>query len=282
MLAGLAGVAVLAWLAYGALLWRFQEWMIFPAPGGPDRDTLDQAARELGAEPLDLRAADGTSLYGWYKAAGGPEGGRRAVLYFHGNAETVAGSGPLMRLANQKGWDFGVVAFRGYPGSQGAPSEAGIALDARSLWDEVTARRGIPADRVVLHGRSLGGAVAARLADEVSPGGLVLESTFRSVVELAKQEAPLYPVDLLLRHRFDTWSRAPGMDVPALVLVGTADAVVPADHGRSLADRLPQAHLVEVPGGEHHDLLVLRDPAARTAWLELLARVDRDPNEETP
>lgn len=278
----LVGGGSLAWIAYGALLWWFQEAMIFPAPGGPDRDTLDQAARELGAEPLALRAADGTALYGWYKAAGGPDGGRRAVLYFHGNAETVAGSGPLMRLANQRGWDFGVVAYRGYPGSEGAPSEAGIALDARALWDEATVTRGLPADRIVLHGRSLGGAVAASLAEQVDAGGLVLESTFRSVVELAGEEAPLYPIDLLLRHRFDTWSRAPSLALPALVLVGSDDRVVTPDHGKALAERLPEAQVVEVQGGEHHDLLVLRDPAAKRAWLDLLERVDRAPREETP
>ena len=133
--------------------------------------------------------------------------------------------------------------------------------------------RQIAPEKVVLHGRSLGGAVATRLAEEVEPGGLVLESTFESMVAMARRQAPAYPVRSLLRHPFDTWSRAPGVSIPTLILHGDADSVVPVGHGRRLAHRFPVAHYVEVPGGHHNELLVLRDPAAKLAWLELLGRV---------
>lgn len=269
-LIGLVGLLVLGWVAYGALLWRFQEAMIFPAPGGIGTDALDSAAAELGAEPIHLEAADGTALYGWYKPAATPQPSRRVVLYFHGNAETVAAPSPLMRLATQEGWDFATVAFRGYPGSEGEPSEAGLALDARALWDWVIAEKGIAPEHVVLHGRSLGGAVAARLASDVDPGALVLESTFTSMVAMAERSAPTYPVRRLLRHPFDTDQRVASLDLPALVLHGDADGIVDVSHGRALADQLRGAELVVVPGGVHNELLVLADPAARRAWLALL------------
>ncbi len=268
------GALALAWVGYGFALWWLQEAMIFPAPGGIGAHTLDLAAAELGAEPLHLRAEDGTALYGWYKPATSGRPGRRAVLYFHGNGETVAAGVPLMQLANRHGWDFAVVAFRGYPGSEGAPSEAGVARDARALWDHVTGARGIDAARVVLHGRSLGGAVAIRLASERRPGGLVVESSFTSMVDMARRQAPLYPVRLLLRHPFDSAARAPSIDVPVLVLHGSADRVVPVAMGRALARRFPDARYVEVPGGTHNELLVLASDAARRAWLALLDRVD--------
>ena len=269
-LASLLAAAALLWLGAGALLWTEQERLLFPAPGGIERDALDQAARELGVETLDLRAADGTSLYGWYRAAGGT----RAVLYFHGNAETVAGSGALMRRANQLGWDFGVVAYRGYPGSEGAPGEAGIALDARALFDH-TVQRGIPAERVVLHGRSLGGAVAGALAAEVEPGGVVLESTFTRLADVAREAFPLWPVDGLLRHPFDTWSRLDRMPRHLLHVHGALDQVVPVHHGRSLAARTGAPYR-EVPGGRHDDSHVLSDPEARALWEQLLREVAPD------
>ena len=277
--AGLLTLGVLGYVGYGVLLWRFQEMMIFPTPGGIGVDSLDMAAREIGADPIRLEASDGTGLYGWYKPALSGSPGQRAVLYLHGNAETVAAPGPLMRLANQSGWDFAVIAFRGYPGSGGSPSEVGLRRDALALWAYVTEERGIPADRVVVHGRSLGGAVAVQLAEQVHPGGLVVESTFRSMLEMARGQAPFYPVDRLLRHPFDTWSRAPSVEIPTLVLHGSADTIVPVDHGRTLAGRFGSAQYVEVPGGHHNELLVLRDPAAKRAWLDLLSTVGAD--EET-
>lgn len=271
-LSTLVVAAVATWVGYGLLLWTLQEAMMFPAPGGIGTDALDMAAREVGAEPIRIHASDGTALYGWYKPAG-KSPGRRAMLYFHGNAETVAAPGPLMRMANHEGWDFGVIALRGYPGSEGSPGEEGFALDARALWDHVVGR-GVPPERVVLYGRSLGGAVAARLATEVEPGALVLESTFTSMVDMARRQAPLYPVERLLRHPFDTRSRAADLRLPTVVLHGSADGVVPVEHGRALAGALPTAQYVEVPGGTHNDLMILRDAAAKRAWLELLARVD--------
>lgn len=74
----------------------------------------------------------------------------------------------------------------------------------------------------------------------------------------------------LLRHPFDTEARAPGLDLPALVIHGDADGIIDVSHGRTLADRLPRSELVVVPGGVHNELLVLADPAARRAWLGLL------------
>ena len=104
----------------------------------------------------------------------------------------------------------------------------------------------------------------------------MLESSFTSMVEMAKRQAPLYPIEALLRHPFDTRSRAPELDLPALVLHGTDDRIVPVRHGQRLASLLPRARYVEVPGGIHNELLVLRDAPAKRAWLELLAEVGKE------
>ena len=270
MLVILLGVGVSYVLAVGLVWWQ-QEAMIFPAPGGVGRDSLDEVATELGAEPLDLVAADGTQLYGWYRSGGG----KRAVIYFHGNASTVAMSGQLMRQVNQAGWDFATVSYRGYPGSQGSPTQAGLNLDANAVFEHVLGR-GIPADQIILHGRSLGGGVALQLSEQVNPGGLVLESTYLSVLQIAQGQVPWAPVAQLLRHPFRSDLRAPNVKIPTLVLHGDADPVIPVQHGRALSILVKNADYVETEGAGHNQQLTVVDRASKAAWRKLLEKVAGD------
>ncbi len=263
------GLLVGAWVVYGLLLWSLQEAMIYPAPGGIPRASLDQAAVELGVEPVDLVARYGTRLYGWHRRAGGD----RALMYLHGNAETVATSLGLQRMLANLGWDVAIVAYRGYPGSQGRPSEAGTLEDARAMWDYLTVAQGIAAERIVLHGKSLGGGVAVGLAADHKPGALVVESTFTSMLALAQVQAPLYPVERLLRSPYRSDERAGRIDCPTLVLHGAQDELIPVSHGRQLATLIPRAKYVESPWLGHNDSLVLEHNDSRDAYLALLDAV---------
>lgn len=264
-LAGILALLLLGYAAYGALLTWLQDALVFPVPGGIGRDQLDLVAAEQGATPLDLVASDGTPLYGWHRPA--PAGHRRALLYFHGNGETVAGNVPIQRLAARAGFDFLTVAYRGYPGSGGHPSESGLRLDARALWDHATATLGIPPERIVFHGRSLGGGVAIALAAETNPRAMILESTFHSMLELAQDRAPLLPVRLLFRHPFESWRLAPRVGVPVLQLHSRDDALIPVDHARRLSERFAEARYLETEGLGHNDVLPAADPSMNAAWL---------------
>jgi len=265
-------MAASAYLLYLGGMVALQDQLIFPIPGGVGVDQLDAAAAEGGAEPFRVTTADGLSLYGWHRRAGGT----KAILYFHGNGETVAGNVPLQRLVTQHGWDFVTVAYRGYPGSEGKPSEEGLRLDARALWAYATESLGLPPDRLVFHGRSLGGSVAVRLATETNPRGMVLESTFYSLVELAKQQAIALPVDWLLRHRFESWRDAPRAGVPVLQLHSRDDGIIPVDHARRLHTRFAEADYVETDGFGHNHPLPVSDPTVKAAYLAFLARMVPD------
>ncbi len=261
-------VVLLVFVAQGA--------MIFPAPRIP-RAELDLAAAASGARPFDLTADDGTRLYAWHVVGHRADGeSAKAVLFFHGNAEPIHGRRDLHGLLQRAGWDVLVVAYRGYPGSEGRPSQRGIARDARALWVHATGALGIAPARLVVHGKSLGGGVAAQLAVEARPAALVLESTFTSVADIAARQLPFLPVRALLRHRFDTAALAPRLDLPLLVLHGDADPVIPVAHGRALAARLPDARYVEVAGAGHQETLPVVDPDARRAYLQLLGAVVAD------
>ncbi|MEQ1501326.1 MAG: alpha/beta hydrolase [Myxococcota bacterium] len=268
----MVGLMVLAvYVAIGVVLYLIQDRLVYPAPGGIGRSSLDQAASELGAAPLDLMASDGTRLYGWHLRSTGS----RLVLYLHGNGEAVTDYVPLYRILLHDGWDVLAVAYRGYPGSEGAPTEAGLALDAEAAWAWATGPGGYPPDRVVVHGRSLGGGVAATLVDgPANPAGMVLESTFADLREVARRAVPMYPVGLLLRARFDTRSRAPRLGVPVLLMHSTDDQVIPIDlGGRALRGVIAEVEYEETSGLSHQQCLPVSDARLRRVYLSFLDRV---------
>lgn len=251
-------VPFLAYGTYGAGLYLLQDTLIFPAPD-ISREALARQARAAGATELELTAADGTRLYGWHV----DQGGERLLLYFHGNGGGVTAAGWLAEQL--PGWDVASVSYRGYPGSDGAPSEEGLLQDSRALWGWATQELGVPPERIVVHGQSLGGGVAVELLTEVRPAGLVLDSTFFSLAEVAGRQAPGLPVSWLVRHPFRSGQRAPSVSTPALLIHGTADELIPYDHGVRLAEALPDAELVSVQGWGHGHWL-LDDVGAREAW----------------
>lgn len=247
----------------------FQRQMIFPGPEGVTADLLARAAAQVGAEELRISTTDGETLYGWHRAAV-QTGPRRAVLYFHGNASSVLAQLELQNLLLSEGWDFVAIHYRGYPGSTGVPSEKGLHEDARAAWRWVTRELGTEPTRVAIHGRSLGGGVAAGLASRVDAGALVLESTFTSIVDLAKDHYPFLPVARLLEHRFVTRDLARHVHCPILVAHGSADTLIDVRHGKELARLFRADEYIEVPRLDHQDLLFVGAIAAR--YLSFLDR----------
>lgn len=263
-----AGVGLGAlYVAGGAALASVQRSLYFPAPEVPV-EALDEAARTFGCESLRLTAADGVGLYALYRQAGGD----RAVLFLHGNGESVADRPELVAQLHMAGWDVLIPAYRGYPGSDGTPSEAGLASDADAAWTYLVEERGIAPDRIVVHGKSLGGAVATSLATRHPPAALVLESTFTSMTDMARRMAWMYPLSWLVTDPFPTLDRAPSIRTPVLLLHGIEDTLIPIEHARRNAAAFPDSALVEVPG-EHGETLTMNAPEARRAYMALLSRV---------
>ncbi len=241
---------------------NFQRRMIFPGPEGVTPALLARLADQLNAKELRIRTADGETLYGWHRAAV-RTGPGRALLYFHGNASSVLAQIELQNLLLSQGWDFVGIHYRGYPGSTGVPSEAGLHEDAKAAWRWATHELDVEPRRIAIHGRSLGGGVAARLASTADPGALVLESTFTSIVELAKEHYPLLPVARLLKHRFMTRDLAERIHCPTLVAHGSADTVIDVRHGKELARLFGADEYIEVPRLDHQDMLFVGAIAAR-------------------
>lgn len=250
-------LAGLLYLAVVALAYTFQDALMFPAqPLAPGE--IEGFAAANGLQVFDVQTADGVRIRGLHR----PAGGRRALIFHHGNAGGLLATAWLGDAL--PGVDVFTFSYRGYPGSEEAPkTEVGLIQDARAVWDHVTGEVGIPPERVVLQGQSLGGGVVHGLLMEVRPAAVVLDSTFTSAVDVAREAYPFLPVDLLFRHRFPSAERAPGVQVPVLVLHGTDDDLVPFAHAERLVELLPDARLHPVPGWGHgHWLLDDRDARA--------------------
>ncbi|MBT3220818.1 MAG: hypothetical protein HN348_17170, partial [Proteobacteria bacterium] len=229
-------------IAVPLFLFFSQGSMIFPVPT-VSQEQISESARRDHVEELHLVASDGTPLYGRH----GKARGERGVIFFHGNGGSVAYSGVLNAFYIERGWDFIVVEYRGYPGSGGTPSEEGIALDALAAWNYATDTLGIPSSHLILYGQSLGGGVASRLASVVSPGGLLVEASFTSLADVAAQRYPVPFARKFVKHPFNTRKYAATVTCPTLILHGTADTVIPVSHGQQLATMFADATYVEAP-----------------------------------
>jgi uncharacterized protein len=259
----LLAIAV-GYAAIAALVWLLQEKLIF-YPRAPEPLPLAPAGWRL-EEVLHV-TADGTRLAGVLVLP--PAERAPLVIYFGGNAEEVTSYAPEAERT------YGARAvllmnYRGYGRSAGRPGEKALVADGIELYDWAARRPGIDPARIAVHGRSLGTGVAVQVAAARPVRCVVLTSPYASLVEVAKEVYWWLPVALLMRHRFDSASLAPGLRAPALVLMGGADNLVPPHHSRKLAAAWGgPVERVSLEGFGHNDIDVNpRYDAAIRAFLD--------------
>lgn len=180
--------------------------------------------------------------------------GARTVVHFHNNRETVEAAADFARAIRRRGLGVLLVEYRGYGASRGQqPSEEGLYRDAEAAFT-MLASRGIGPQQIVLSGTSLGTGVAAEMARRGRGSRLVLVTPYTSIPDLVTDRVPGMPADRLLTDRFATLEKAADIHVPALVIHGDADEIVPFAMGRRVAAAIAGARFIRVPGGHHGDL----------------------------
>jgi pimeloyl-ACP methyl ester carboxylesterase len=152
-----------------------------------------------------------------------PRAGRRAVIYFGGNGEDVTMNLPMLDAAFPEHALY-LLHYRGYSGSTGKPTEEALVADAMLLFDRVAAGHA----EVVLIGRSLGSAIALRVASQRPVHKLVLITPFDSLAALAARQFPYFPVRWLLRDRYEAGRYAPAVKAPTLLITAGQDEIIPA------------------------------------------------------
>jgi pimeloyl-ACP methyl ester carboxylesterase len=245
MLASL--IKVLAGAAIGVLvvLWFFQDRMIFFP------QSLASRPSRPGVTEVVVVAADGSRLRGWFMPGRGSPAA--LVIYFGGNAEEVSW---LTEVADKfAGWSLLLVNYRGYGESEGRPSERGLLADSLAIHEFAKGLPDVDPSRIVAMGRSLGSGVAVHLAAERRLRGVILVSPYDSLAAVGSRHYPFLPVSLMLRHRFDSLSRAPQIEAPLLCLVASDDRVVPVSHSRTLFDAWRGAKAWrDIPHADHDSI----------------------------
>ena len=221
-------------------------------PAVDDPGTPPPVGPILG-EDMTLATRDGILIHGWwYEVPGAP-----AVLLLHGNAGHIGDRGFIARELVRRGWSVLLLEYRGYGRSEGRPSEGGLYLDGEAGYAFLSERTGSPG-RVALFGRSLGAAVAARLASVQEPGALILDSPFTSLRDVAGSVYPLLPGVLLRRlaGRYDTRNVMGGVRSPLLVITAERDRLIHPGMGWEIYQRADDPKVwYSVEGGDHNDLI---------------------------
>jgi uncharacterized protein len=181
----------------------------------------------LDYDPVKFGAADGVELSGWFV----PGSSSVALLFCHGNAGNISHRLESLQVFNGLGLNTLIFDYRGYGESKGRTTESGTYLDAEAAWNQLV-ELGYPADKIVIFGRSLGGAVAAHIAMQKQPAALILESTFTSIPDLGARLYPIFPVRLLSRFKYNTVDFVRRVQSPVLVIHSSQDDIVPYDLGR--------------------------------------------------
>jgi len=230
-------IAAVAYLGLGAWVYAMQRSQIyFPVP-----ETHRPDAQALWID------SQGERLKVWVV----PRAGSRALLYFGGNAEDVAGNLEAFSAAFPDRSLF-LVNYRGYGGSSGQPSEAALFADALAIFDHVRREH----SEIAVMGRSLGSGVAVWVASERPVEKLVLVTAFDSLVNVAKEYLRWLPVGWLLRDRYDSASRAAAVKAPVLMVIAGEDEIIPRLRSEALVKAFPasQVRVEVVPGVGHNTL----------------------------
>ncbi len=243
----LALVAVVLYAAIVGYMYAKQDTLLYKPSGElPDPKTIGMADVDVVSLPM----SDGVVLTAW--SAPPATEGAPTVLFFHGQSGNLGDRADRMREILNSGYGLLAPSYRGFPGSEGEPSEMALISDGVYMFD----RLDVEGTDVVLHGQSLGTGIAAAVAEQ-RPNAqlLVLEAPFTATVDVASERYPLLPVSLLMKDQFATRDLIEEITVPTLIFHGTEDETIPLHHGEALAAMSGgSAKLYVVPEGTHNDL----------------------------
>ena len=216
----------MVYVGLGLLLYFAQDSFIYyPTPAVSIKGLSEQVIKNDG-ESIKINVLN--------------EGMPRALLYFGGNAEAVAYNAPTFKQVFPD-YTIYLMNYRGYGGSTGTPSEASLYSDSLVLFDRVMEKH----DSIAVIGRSLGSGIATYLAAKRHVNKLVLVTPFDSIENVAASHYPVYPMSIMLKDKYDSFSRVPAIKAPTLMLIAANDRIVGASHGHKLASAFPEGQVVK-------------------------------------
>ncbi len=236
------------------ILYFFQSrFVFFPS------SEIEATPKDIGLtyESVEIEASDGVKITGWFVPA---QNARGTALFFHGNGGNISHRLDSLRVFNDLGLNTLIIDYRGYGQSEGKVSEDGIYKDAEASWKYLVEQRGIESGKIIIFGRSLGGAVAVNLAGKHTPAALIVESTSTSVPEIGSDIYPFLPcalLRLLSRYQFNAADDISQVDCPILVIHSRDDNMIPFAHGQAIFDAAGEPkEFLEITGSHNDGFIV--------------------------
>ena len=199
-------------------------------------------------ENINIKTKDNINLKGWFHLK---DLKKKTILFFHGNAGTLDNRIYKLNFLGNLDVNFLIIAWRGYSGSSGKPSEFGLYQDAKSALNWLNSK-GITDDKIILYGESLGTSVAIEVGQNRDFAGIILEAPFTSMIDIGKKYYPIFPVKLLLKDKYVSKNKIKNVKSPVLVLHGKEDKIVPFYMGKKIYDLANQPKFKYFPDDDDH------------------------------
>jgi len=259
-------ILLIFFAAFSGLMYVKQPGMIF----FPSSD-MSETPEDWGLDFKDVfvETNNNIRLHGWFIPR---QGAKLTLLFFHGNGGNISHRGESIQIFHRLGLNVFIIDYRGYGKSQGIPSEQGLYEDADAAWRYLTQTKNIEPKNIIIFGRSLGGAIATRLASQVPAGKLILESTFSSSKDIAKSIFPLLSYIVYVRFEFNSEERIKNITYPVLVIHSPDDEIIPFKLGEKifLAANEPKTFF-RIKGG-HNSGFYLSQPQYEQAISRFLSK----------
>lgn len=252
-------------------LFLLNAWVYFQQPAMiffPEKNLVETPFDwGLDFQEVNLTTEDKLQIHGWYIPQ---ENAQETLLFFHGNAGNISHRGESVAIFNQLGLNVLIIDYRGYGQSEGTPSEKGFYNDAFAAWNFLSQTKNIKKENIIIFGRSMGGVVATELASKVQPGKLIVESSFSSAKDVARELFPLLYRLIILRFNFNAEKYLKFFNGPLLVLHSAEDEIIPFHLGKKLFEAGNEPKQFVQIKGDHNSGFVFSQPYYQKALADFI------------
>jgi len=220
-------IILLLYLAILFFLFFYQRNLLYH----PNENNYYGDKLTVDIEKVKIVTKDNIELLAWYHEKNLKD--YKTILYFHGNAGSLENRIHKLNHFENLDVNFLIIAWRGFSGNKGKPSEDGLYEDGQSALKWLS-NKGIEEKNIIIYGESLGTGIATHISQNKNFAGIILETPFTSMIDVAKTFYPYIPVSLVLKDKFENKKKMENISSPILVMHGELDQIVPFSMGEKI------------------------------------------------
>ena len=220
-------VLFFVYLIFFVFLYFYQRNLLYH----PNENNYSGDNLTIKVEEVKIPTPDNLKLSGWFHKKNLSD--YKTIIYFHGNAGTLENRIHKLNHFEDIDVNFLIIAWRGFSGNKGKPTENGLYRDGKSAVNWVL-EQGVKEKNIVLYGESLGTGIASEIAQNRNFAGVILETPFTSMVDAAKEFYPYIPVSFLLKDRYENKKKIMHINIPIMIMHGEKDTIVPFSMGKKI------------------------------------------------